>query len=313
MILAIDGNNLAHRLLHTPAGSLTLKDGTPSGVVIGILNSIKGLLEKFPEVSKVVMCWDGGRSEWRKSLYPNYKAQRDYGKEDPEKAEKYQGLWNQMEESHKMLCLVGVHSLKITNEEADDLIARIAKASKEHVMIVSSDKDMLQLGSDNVSVYSPYKDLVYSPLNFFEEIGVTVDAYVGYRAMVGDTSDNIIGIQGIGDKTAKKLMDEFGHIDNVLNAQGEDKKKLMKSKIKQRLFTPEGLNILAVNNKIMSFNHLPHDPRLEYAILDVLEGNNDPEVNSKEFKNWLMKWQSVSILSNYMPFITTFLGLGTEE
>ena len=58
MILAIDANNLAHRIHHTPAGSLTLKDGTPSGVMLGVVKSIKGFLEKFPESTRVVMVWD---------------------------------------------------------------------------------------------------------------------------------------------------------------------------------------------------------------------------------------------------------------
>jgi len=311
MILAIDGNNLCHRIFHTSQAVLTTKDGTPSGVMLGSLKAIRGLLQKFPETNRVIVAFDGGRSVWRRELYPDYKAQRDYGKNDEEKAKSYDGLWKQMEELEKMLHLVAVNCIKIEGQEADDIISRICANSKDHVMIVTSDKDMLQLVSDNVSVYSPYKDIVYSPYNFYEKLGVTREAYIGYRVLVGDTSDNIKGIQGIGDKTAKKLMDEFGHIDNILNAQGDVKKSLLKSKIKRRIFEPEGIRTLAINNKIMSFKHVPVIEEVEQTVKDSLFGEY-PSVNGKEFKKWLIKWQYASVLSDYLPWISPFLGLGDE-
>ena len=74
MILLIDGNNVAYRAFHTPQGSLTTKQGEPTGVILGFLNSVKGYLEKFPEVTRVVVAWDGGKAKWRKEIYPDYKA-----------------------------------------------------------------------------------------------------------------------------------------------------------------------------------------------------------------------------------------------
>lgn len=320
MILVIDGNNLGHRIFHTPQGSLCTKQGEPSGVMLGILNSIKGYLEKFPEATRVIVAWDTkGGSDWRKALYPAYKGNRDYGKEDEAKREAYQGLFNQMAESANMLHMVGVHSIKIDGLEADDIMAGIAYSvsklpDKEHIMIVTSDKDMLQLVSDRVSVYSPYKDKVISPTDFYEETGVTKEAYIGFRALVGDKSDNITGITGIAEGKAKKLMDEFGHIDNILNAQGDAKKKLLKSTVYRRIFEPEGLKILGVNNKIMNFKHVPYSAELENKVVEAF-GLTDAEelsVDSKAFKAWLMRWQFVSILANYMPWITPFLGLNEE-
>ncbi len=325
MILVIDGNNLGHRVFHTPQGQLTTKDGTPSGVMIGILKAIRGMLEKFPETTRVIVTWDTkGGSQWRKDLYPEYKGNRDYGNDDEEKKKAYQGLWAQMDEVHNMLHMVGVYSIKLDGYEADDLMACIASSvtthsqGKDHVMIVTSDKDMLQLVSDNVSIYTPHKDRVIGPSDFYDVTGVTKEAYIGYRALVGDKSDYIIGIEGIGEGKAKKLMDEFGHIDNVLNAQGDAKKKLLKSKVMSRIFTPEGLNRLAINNKIMSFKHIPYSIELEDAVNAVIGvGYEEPPielaVDSREFKKWLTKWQFLSILVDYISWIVPFLGLGDDE
>lgn len=316
MYLVIDGNNLAHRIFHTPGGDLSLKDGTPSGVVVGVPKSIKQLLDRFPETERVFMVWDAkGGSAWRKKVYTAYKGNRDYGNDDEDKKKKYEGLFNQMQESHNMLHMLGVNSIKVDGYEADDLIAVLSELipnqTGKHVMVVTSDKDMLQLVSENVSVYSPYKDLIYSPFNFFEEIGVTKEAYIGYRALVGDKSDNITGIQGIAEGKAKKLMDEFGHIDNILNAQGDAKKKLLKSTVYRRIFEPQGLQILAVNNKIMNFKFVPTTEHLTAHITDEI--SNMPNVDSKAFKAWLMQWQAVSILTSYLPFITPFNALGEDD
>lgn len=312
MLLVIDGNNAAHRVFHTPAGSLTLKDGTPSGVLLGMLNLIRQNLQRFPETTKVIVVWDAkGGSAWRKAIYPGYKGNRDYGNDDEAKKQAYDALWSQMEESGRMLPMVGVHSLKIDGYEADDLMAGIAYYSTDHVMIVTSDKDMLQLVSDNVSVYSPYKDKVISPLDFYDETGVTKEAYIGYRALVGDKSDNIIGIEGIGEKKAKNLMDTYGHIDNILNAQGEDKKKLMKSKVFSRIFTQEGLKTLGVNNKIMNFKHVDFTEATLKRIQEEVDAPSH-ELNSKEFKQWLIKWQFASILADYLTWTSPFMALGED-
>lgn len=164
MILVIDGNNLSHRVFHTPQGQLSTKQGEPSGVMLGVLNAIRQNLQRFPETTRVIVTWDAkGGSSWRKAIYSGYKGNRDYGNDDDAKKEAYEGLWKQMQESHEMLHMVGVHSIKVDGYEADDIMAGIAyyaegKDNPQHVMIVTSDKDMLQLVSDKVSIYSPYRD-----------------------------------------------------------------------------------------------------------------------------------------------------------
>jgi 5'-3' exonuclease len=309
MLILVDMNNLAHRVFHTPQGILTTKQGEPSGVLLGVLNSLKGMLDKFPEADDIIACWDGGRSEWRKSLYPDYKAQRDYGKQDEEKAEAYRGLWKQMNELHNILHLFNIKSIKVDGQEADDLIAGFCAMAEGEKIIVSSDKDLLQLISEDVSVAKPLRGGEFKMIgisDFYTETGVTKEAYIGYRALVGDSSDNISGVPGIGEKTAKNLMDKYGHIDNILNAQGEDKKALMKSARTKKIFDTENLKVLGRNNKIMSFKFAQYD-EMEKHIQECLV--KPYGYDQKEVKAWLMRWQFVSILANYISWIIPFRGL----
>lgn len=315
--LLIDGNNMGHRIFHTPQGSLEAKkiiDGevqhVPSGVIFGVIKALKATIEKFPETTHVVVAWDGGRSDWRKAMYPDYKAQRDYGKDDAEKADRYKGLWKQMDILHdEVLKMLGIASIRIKGQEADDVIATACENLLGNKIIVTSDKDMLQLVSPTVSVYSPYRDMVISPSNFFEHTGVTQEAYRGYRAMIGDTSDNIQGIAGIGEKTAKGLMDKYGHIDNILNATGDDKKALMKSARTRKIFEKGNIDILARNNRIMSFLFTEHD-----KIKPVLDNAMDiyPDFNSKGFRQFCMDWQFADILAYFTQYSVVFGALGDE-
>jgi DNA polymerase-1 len=312
MILIIDGNNLAYRAFHTPQGDLTTKQGEPTGVILGFINSLKGLLEKFPNTTRIINIFDGGKAKWRKELYPEYKANRSYGK-DPEEKAKFDGLFKQIDVLNDNLHLIGVHSIKVSGWEADDIISRVCKLLGEESkpgIVVTSDKDMLQLISDNITVYSPYRDRLIGNSNFLEETGVSKEAYIGYRSLVGDTSDNIIGVQGIGEKTAKNLMSQYGHIDNILSATGDTKKKLLKSKRTARIFEPDSLRRLAINNKIMNFNYVPDDDEVNKAIGQSF--TELPPIDTKKVKEFLIRWQFVSILTNFMPWIMNFQLLGED-
>jgi DNA polymerase-1 len=310
MLLVVDGNNIAYRSFHTPQGSLTTKAGEPSGVMYGMLSSLRYYLETFPEVTRVIVPFDGGKAQWRKDIYPDYKANRSYGKDEEEKA-KFDGLFKQIDELVNFLPKINIHAIKVKGYEADDLIALLCQMYEGQIMVITSDKDMLQLINERVSIFTPYKEKVIGVSNFYEETGVTREAYMGYRALLGDTSDNIRGVPGIGDKTAKTLMDKYGHIDNILGATGEDKKALMKSARTKKIFEPENLKTLGINNKIMNFKHAQYTKEVydQLGQLLVAKGQYD----KAEVQKWIMRWQFVSILSNYMSWIIPFRGLELNE
>lgn len=309
MLLIIDGNNIAYRSFHTPQGSLTTKQGEPSGVMFGVLSSLRYYLETFPEVTRVIVPWDGGKAKWRKEIYPEYKANRSYGN-DPEEKARFDGLFKQIDELNDFLPKINVQSIKVKGYEADDLIYALCQLYDGDIMVVTSDKDMLQLVNERTSVFTPYKEKVIGVSNFYEETGVTREAYMGYRALLGDPSDNIKGVPGIGEKTAKSLLDKYGNIDNILQATGEDKKALMKSARTKRIFEQENLQILGRNNKIMNFKYVEY-AEVEIQLKESL--TNKGQYDKAEVQKWIMRWQFVSILSNYMSWIIPFRGLEYVE
>lgn len=302
MILVIDGNNIIMRSFHTQQGTLCTKEGKPSGCIYGFLNSLKHYLELFSNVDKIICTWDGGRSKWRKSLYPEYKANRSYN-DTPEEKEKFDGLWEQINILHEFLPSLGVYSIRMPETEADDIIAAICRNTEEQKIVVSADKDMLQLIDNTTTIYSPYKEKIISLINFYEETGVTLESYMGYRALVGDKSDNILGISGIGEKTAKNLMNKYGTIDNILSPTPEVAKDIKKSKRTAKIYDPINLRILGRNNKLMNFNYVNYED-----ILPTVQGvlSTKVQTDSKKVKDFLIEWQFVSLLANYTPFILSF-------
>lgn len=309
MKLVVDISNIAYRSFHTPQSNLSTREGEPTGVMLGILNSLKMYIDKFQNVSKIVACFDGGKSAWRKSIYPDYKANRTYGS-DPEEKAKYDALFKQINTMYEFLPQLGVHCIKEKSYEADDIMYAVCKTLPGNKLVISSDKDFLQLVSEDISVYNLHKDKIISPLNFYEEMKIPLEAYMGYRALLGDPSDNIPGVPGIGNTTAKKLMDKYGHIDNVLNPSPEAKKELMKSARTKKIFDKENLHILGRNHRLMNFKYVDYSDikeRMENHLYQELP------VNSEEVKNFLMKYQFISILSNYTPFILSFRSVGADD
>lgn len=309
MILLIDGNNIIMRAFHTPSGDLCTKEGIPTGSMRGFLNSLKTYVEKFPEATKVIVAWDKGRSKWRKEIFPEYKGNRNYSA-TPEDKEKFDALWNQIDRVHELLPSLGVYSIRIENTEADDIIAYLCKKyENENKIIITSDKDMLQLINDNTTVYNLYKDKIISEVNFYDEYKVNLDAWMGYRALLGDKSDNISGIPNIGEKTAKSLMDKYGHIDNILNPTPDIKKAIMKSKRTAKIYNPDNLQILGRNHKLMHFKYADYSDII--PVTDEILSQS-LSVDTKAIKDFFIKWQFVSMLSNFSSFILTFMALGEE-
>lgn len=309
MILLVDGNNVMMRAFHTPSGDLCTKAGEPTGSMRGFLNSLKTYIEKFPETTKVVVAWDSSRSEWRKKIFPEYKGNRNYDR-TPEEKEKFDGLWKQIELVHELLPSLGVYSVRVPGNECDDVISYICQKYKdENKVIISSDKDFFQLIDNNTSIYNLYKDKIISEVNFYDEYKINLSAYMGYKALIGDPSDNICGIPGIGEKTAKTLMDKYGHIDNILNPTPEVKKDIMKSKRTAKIYEPQNLQILGRNHRLMHFKYADYSEIIP-ATDEVL--SKELSVDSKVVKDFFIRWQFVSMLTNFSSFILTFMTLGEE-
>lgn len=321
MIYLIDGNNLCFRAEKTN-GDLTNKQGERVGAIYGVLTMLTSYLRdskgsytnyikeqikaengQCEDVTRVFVCFDGGKSKFRTDLYPEYKAQRkklDCMMTQQEKEDK-ERFFEQMELLNDyILPSMGIKTMKLKNYEADDLIYALSMFTDETKVIISTDKDMLQLVDKNTMVYSPFKEKLYTLDNFEKLVGIPKEFYLDYRIMVGDSSDNIKGIKGIGDKTARKLIKSYGGLNNMMIY----KEELCKSKVTQRLFTEH--DILVRNNDLMNLKRVPIDKLERYIKVNL---SIDESFNANRFRKFLMENQMVTILKDFVSIREGFKDL----
>lgn len=212
----IDGTSLLHRAYHAFKNK-TAPDGHNTGVLFGTLNFIHKYLKAMnnPEHAIVVFDAPGGSFE-RQMLYPEYKKQR------PSRPEEItvQEPW-----VHAFLKASGIPVVSIVGVESDDVLATIAKneSHDKRIGIFSPDKDMGQCIKKNVLWYRPDKEAESGAIHMSkkvlaEKFAVEPNQFVDFLTLLGDTADNLPGIKGVGDKTAARLLKEFGSIDGMFKA-----------------------------------------------------------------------------------------------
>jgi DNA polymerase-1 len=213
-LLVIDGLNTFIRVFSAvPALN---DDGMHIGGVTGFLRSIAAVIRKH-KPTRCVIVFDGkGGSVRRKRMYPNYKANRanktafNRYKEFASLEDEQQSMKRQFGRMIEYLQCLPITTLAIDNIEADDAIAYIANEifteQENKVTIVSTDRDFLQLVNNRISVWSPIKKKMYTPNIMREEFGIDAKNYLLYRALTGDKSDNIPGVNGVGLKTMIKRL-----------------------------------------------------------------------------------------------------------
>lgn len=217
---------------------LTSPAGIPVNAVYGFLSmTLKLLREENPDY--IAFCFDRPDPSFRKTIDPNYKANR---------AEMPEDLVPQMPYMRRVGEALGIHCIDKETFEADDLIGTLAKWGATHKMqvnIVSGDKDFGQLVSDQICLMDTMKNLKLGPKEVKEKWGVTPEQMRDYLAIVGDTSDNIPGVRGIGPKGAQKLLETYGSLEKIYEhveeIKGSTKDKLVEGKeqalMSQRLVT----------------------------------------------------------------------------
>lgn len=209
--LIIDGNNLAHRAYHQYK-NMRSSDGKPSGVVFGVPYILWSLI-KTHNAGDVIVAFDGGRDKNRLKAWPDYKLRKQ--KDDFD----YEDFISQKEDAKKILECLGIKMIFKKGLEADDIIWLIARrySRKGQVMIVSTDKDFVQLIDKNISLWNPWKNERITHLNYNKHYPFNPSQCVDYLSLDGDTSDNIPGYKGVGEKTALEFLSVYGSIENYLN------------------------------------------------------------------------------------------------
>ncbi|HET6349244.1 MAG TPA: 5'-3' exonuclease H3TH domain-containing protein, partial [Candidatus Krumholzibacteria bacterium] len=211
-LVLIDGHALAYRSFFALGGAaLRNSRGEETGAVYGFLNTLLSIEQKYhPE--HLAVAFDSAGKTFRHERFEAYKAHR------PEMPE---GLSRQLPVIMQALDAMGVTRLQTPGYEADDIIATLARrwSSEMPVRIVSGDKDLLQLVDDRIHVIRPGKGSVVEneldPDSLHAQLGIRPDQVIDYLALVGDTSDNVPGVRGIGEKTALELLAAFDTLDGI--------------------------------------------------------------------------------------------------
>lgn len=285
-LLLLDGHSLAYRAYHAlPVENFATTAGQPTNVVYGFANTLANVL-RDERPTHAAVAFDVSRRTFRAEAYPGYKATRSRSPE---------GFGEQLRILDELLAAMSVPVLRAPGYEADDVIASLAaKAEAEglRVLVVTGDRDVLQLVSENVTVLYYYRTasemIRYTPEAVREKYGLSPAQYADYAALRGDPSDNLPGIPGVGEKTAAKWIREFGSLDALLDRAGEVRGKagerlraaLGTVRLNRRL--TELVRDLDLPVDIADLRRRPYDLPAFTSLLDDLEFRN-PSLRQRLF------------------------------
>lgn len=270
--LILDGHSLAYRAFHgLPVENFATSSGQHTNAVYGFVSMLVNVL-KDQKPSHLVVAFDISRQTFRSERYPDYKATR--AKSPPE----FKG---QVELIKQVLESLNISVVTAEGFEADDILATLAKSCDFPVRIVSGDRDSFQLIDERVTILYPRKgmsDLVHmTPEAVVEKYGVTPKQYRSLAALVGESSDNLPGVPGVGPKTAAKWITEYGDLENILavaDSIGGKVGEALRANLNQVKLNYE-LNRLVedapIDKEIDSYAKRDYDASVVHATLDALE------------------------------------------
>ncbi len=219
-VYLIDGYGYVFRAYHALPPLTRKSDGAPVGAAVGFANMLNKLLEDHfvnGDGTHIAVLFDAGAATFRNEIFDDYKANRDETPDD---------LIPQFAFIHKTPNAFGIASVEQQGFEADDLIATYARLVHDaggEAIVVSSDKDLMQLVGPGVTMLDPMKNRAIGPDEVREKFGVGPDKVVEVQALAGDSTDNVPGVPGIGIKTAALLINEYGDLETLLERAGEIK------------------------------------------------------------------------------------------
>jgi DNA polymerase-1 len=216
-LFLIDGNSLAYRAFFALPESIATSDGRPTNAIFGFASMLVKILTDYGDVPTVVV-WDAGMSG-RKEISADYKAQRST------RPDLLKLQWPHL---RPLVEAFGYRNISVEGFEADDVIAALVDRARERgipVMVVTGDRDAYQLVGDGVRIMTTSRGItdtkVYDRAGVIERYGIPPELIPDFIGLKGDTSDNIPGVPGIGDKTASELLQRFGDLEGVLNSVDE--------------------------------------------------------------------------------------------
>ncbi|WP_296239202.1 DNA polymerase I [Psychrobacter sp. UBA5136] len=222
--ILVDGSYYLFRTYHALPKTMQNSQGLVTNAIRGTLNALLKLMRRY-HPTHMAVCFDTKSPTFRHTMSEEYKANRP--KMDAELAE-------QIPYIHRLVTALGIPLLRIEGAEADDIIGTLAHravAEGHHVVISTGDKDMMQLINDCVILEDSFTGKITDSAGVVEKFGINPDQMIDFLTLMGDSSDGIKGVPGIGKKTAKDLLNEYGTIDNMLknvaNIKGRAGKNLV--------------------------------------------------------------------------------------
>jgi DNA polymerase-1 len=291
----VDGSGFIFRAYYAMAYGgkpMTNPDGVPVGAVFGFTNMLLKMLRDY-NAPYMAVIFDAARKNFRNDIYADYKANRDETPED---------LVPQFPLIRDAVAAFDIPYMAQEGYEADDLIAaytRLAREAGKKVVIVSSDKDLMQLIGDGVRMLDPMKGEFIGIEQVQEKFGVMPDKVGDVLALAGDTSDNVPGVPGIGVKTAAQLINEFGDLETLLARAGEIKQQ------KRRETIQNNIENARLSKKLVSLDdHAPVPMQIEEL---KTHSEDKPELVAflkKHGFNSIMKRLSVSDVATAPQIVT---------
>jgi len=293
--------------------------GTHVGGLVGFLRSL-GYVTRIFDPTRVVIIWDGkGGSGNRQNIDPNYKAQRataritHWGLYDT-REEEQEALIGQLFRTRDYLDCLPVHQIVIEKLEADDIMAYLAKRASnagKKVTIVSSDKDFLQLIDNNIEVYAPVKKKTFTKDNILEEIKVLPTNFNIVKSLLGDNSDNLPGVKGLGIKTIvsefPKLLTEKTDLDYVYKVAEE---KLEDKKIFAKII--HNWDRVEKNFQMMDLHDTVLDEK-EIEYVEKILQSDVPDLQTGAFLHHMDQDKIEGITKNTEGWLENFRGLTTVK
>lgn len=206
-LILVDGSSYLYRAYHA-FPPLTNSAGEPTGAMYGVLNMLRSLLLQY-HPSHVAVVFDAKGKTFRDELFEHYKSHRPPMPDD---------LRAQIEPLHKMVRAMGLPLLAVSGVEADDVIGTLAQQAElksTPVLISTGDKDMAQLVTPNITLINTMNNAILGPQEVCDKYGIPPELMIDFLALMGDASDNIPGVPGVGEKTAQALLQGLGGLDTL--------------------------------------------------------------------------------------------------
>ncbi len=295
----VDGSSYLYRAFHALPPLLN-SQGQPTGAVYGVINMLRKLLQEYTP-TYVAVIFDAKGKNFRHDLYPAYKEHRPSMPDD---------LISQIEPLHRMIKAMGIPLLSIEGVEADDVIATLvqqAKARGWHCLVSTGDKDLAQLVDGQVTLINTMNNVRMDEQGVLGKFGVKANQIIDYLTLIGDSVDNVPGVNGVGPKTAVKWLQQYGHLEGII-AEAENIKGKVGENLRAALAQlPLSRQLICLESGVILPQSID-DLKQQEQDLDILK----QWLEKLEFKSWLKdfnqgsKTPKTSVKTEYECILTEF-------